>query len=361
VVAWVTGTCAKIFPSSIQFGHAGARADGERETAVAKNAALREAGAIVPESFDGFDKAIRDTFNTLVNKGLVQRCRDSIAPRTPMGYEQAVAQGVVRRKTNFTSTISDDRGDEPLYCGVPLSQIVERGMGLGDVIGLLWFKKKLPPYAAKFVELVLVLVADHGPAVSGAHNTIVAARAGKDLMSSVAAGMLTIGPRFGGAISGAAKMFKYGVDNNLSPEGFIRKYKLEGKNIQGIGHRVKSIRNPDKRVELIKEYARKHFPRTRHMNFALAVEELTSKKKDNLIFNVDGAIGVLFLDLMDCLGFTAKEIDDVVQDGGLDGLFVIGRSIGLVGHFFDQKRLQEGLYRHPWDDILYSLPSESDL
>jgi hypothetical protein len=49
---------------------------------------------------------------------------------------------------------------------------------VGGVISLLWFKRKLPPYACKFIEMCLVLTADHGPAVSGAHNTIVAARAG---------------------------------------------------------------------------------------------------------------------------------------------------------------------------------------
>jgi ATP citrate (pro-S)-lyase len=51
-------------------------------------------------------------------------------------------------------------------------------LGVGGVISLLWFKRKLPPYACKFIEMCLVLTADHGPAVSGAHNTIVAARAG---------------------------------------------------------------------------------------------------------------------------------------------------------------------------------------
>lgn len=39
--------------------------------------------------------------------------------------------------------------------------------------------------------------------------------------------------------------------------------------------------------------------------------------------------------------------------GVLNGLFVLGRSIGLIGHFLDQKRLRTGLYRHPWDDFLY--------
>ncbi|CAF4863475.1 unnamed protein product, partial [Rotaria magnacalcarata] len=47
---------------------------------------------------------------------------------------------------------------------------------------------------------------------------------------------------------------------------------------------------------------------------------------------------------------------EFVDDGALNGLFVLGRSIGFIGHFLDQKRLRQGLYRHPWDDISYVLP-----
>ena len=53
-------------------------------------------------------------------------------------------------------------------------------------------QKRLPAYANKFIEICLMLTADHGPAVSGAHNTIVCARAGKDLISSLVSGLLTI-------------------------------------------------------------------------------------------------------------------------------------------------------------------------
>jgi ATP citrate (pro-S)-lyase len=35
---------------------------------------------------------------------------------------------------------------------------------------------------------------------------------------------------------------------------------------------------------------------------------------------------------------------------------VLGRSIGLIAHYLDQKRLRTSLYRHPWDDITYMLP-----
>ena len=30
--------------------------------------------------------------------------------------------------------------------------------------------------------------------------------------------------------------------------------------------------------------------------------------------------------------------------------------IFIIGHFLDQKRLKQGLYRHPWDDISYVMP-----
>ena len=81
------------------------------------------------------------------------------------------------------------------------------GATAGGVISLLWFGRRLPKWGCKFLEMTLMLTADHGPAVSGAHNTIVTARAGKDLISALCSGLLTIGPRFGGAIDGAATQF----------------------------------------------------------------------------------------------------------------------------------------------------------
>lgn len=43
----------------VQFGHAGACANQASETAVAKNQALRDAGAFVPKSFDELGDVIR--------------------------------------------------------------------------------------------------------------------------------------------------------------------------------------------------------------------------------------------------------------------------------------------------------------
>lgn len=43
----------------VQFGHAGACANQASETAVAKNQALRDAGAYVPKSFDELGDVIK--------------------------------------------------------------------------------------------------------------------------------------------------------------------------------------------------------------------------------------------------------------------------------------------------------------
>jgi ATP citrate (pro-S)-lyase len=205
--------------------------------------------------------------------------------------------------------------------------------------------------------MAIMVTADHGPAVSGAHNTIVASRAGKDLISSLVSGMLTIGPRFGGAIDGAAQMFSEALDAGKTPKQFVNDMKVKGVNIQGIGHLVKSIHNPDMRVTIIKNYAKKNFKKTPILDYALEVEKITTSKRDNLILNVDGCIGVCFADMLRN-EMPKEEADEYIKMGALNGLFVLGRSIGLIGHYLDQKRLKQGLYRHPWDDIAYMLPEK---
>ena len=353
LVIWVTGTCAKVFPTSVQFGHAGAKADSGLETADAKNAALREAGAIVPDSFDDYGDKIRETFDKLVAAGQLERLEETTPPILPIDYDVAVKRGLVRKPTNFISTICDDRGEEPIYNNVPITQVLEQEIGIGGVIGLLWFKRDLPEFARRFIELCIMLIADHGPAVSGAHNAIVAARAGKDLMSSLASGLLTIGPRFGGAIDDTARYFKDAFDRGLTPQQFVDEMKAKGMLIPGIGHRVKSVQNPDMRVILLKRFAREHFGRTDLLDFALEVEKITTAKRNNLILNVDGCIGICFVDMLQSCDYDEQDIQQIVDLGYLNGIFVLGRSIGMIGHYLDQKRLKESLYRHPWDDILY--------
>ncbi len=353
IIAWCIGTIAKYFSSGVQFGHAGASANAERETAEAKNAAMREAGIHVPASFNDLPQMIHQVYTDLKKEGVIQEIEEPEVREIPK----------VRKPKNFICTISDDRGEEATYAGYPISSVAtpDTGKSIGDVISLLWFKKVYPKWATDFIETVIKTVADHGPAVSGAHNAKVTARAGKSVVESLVTGLLTIGPRFGGAIDGAAKYFKYANDNNMTPQEFLAYMKKEGIPIPGIGHRIKSVRNPDKRVEGLKKYAAENFPSTSLLDYALEVEKLTTSKKDNLILNVDGTIGILMVDMWRALGYSEKEIDEFIESGTLNSFFILGRTIGFIGHVLDEKRLAMPMYRHPWDDILYDVPKAEEI
>lgn len=97
--------------------------------------------------------------------------------------------------------------------------------------------------------------------------------------------------------------------------------------------------------------------------------------------NVDGCIAVSFVDLLrDSGAFTPEEAEEYTKIGTLNGLFVLGRSIGFIGHhlgvlvvllllyaadcwsfFSDQKRLKAPLYRHPGIiSVILSSPYDAD-
>lgn len=140
VVAWCIGTCAKVFPFEVQFGHAGALANSEAQTADAKNNALRDAGAIVPANFNDFARQIKKTYDSLVETGAIVPTPDGPTPSLPMDFAWARSLGLVRKPAAFVSSISDDRGEELLYAGVPISKVFEEDLGIGGVLSLLWFR-----------------------------------------------------------------------------------------------------------------------------------------------------------------------------------------------------------------------------
>jgi len=353
IIAWCIGTIAKYYDSGVQFGHAGASANADSETAEYKNNAMKEAGIHVPNSFNDLPEIINGVYKELHAEGIIKDIPEPLMNTVPK----------MRRSKEFICTISDDRGEECTYAGFPISSVAtpDTGKGIGDVISLLWFKKQYPKWATEFIETVIKTVADHGPAVSGAHNAKVTARAGKSVVESLVTGLLTIGPRFGGAIDGAAKYFKYADDNNLDPKAFLKYMKGEGVPIPGIGHRIKSLKNPDLRVTGLMNFAAEHFPATPLLDYAKTVEALTTSKKENLILNVDGTIGILMVDMWRALGYNEDEINEFIESGTLNAFFIVGRSIGFIGHVLDEKRLAMPMYRHPMDDILYDVQQAQEI
>lgn len=334
VVVHILGGGAKNV--EIQFGHAGAMANSDVESVEYKNQILEKAGAVVVKDFANLKKALKEEASKLE----INTIEDVTPNRNlPDNFKNLLRTKKVRHTPEILSSFDYN-----------YSQGAKQTMG--KILFELWFRRKADKTVGDFMDLVLKTLIDHGPEVSGAINTIITSRAGKDMVSSLASGLLTIGPRFGGAINEAGKNFYRCLEENISPENFVKEMKDKNVYIPGIGHRVKSKTNPDDRVEMFKKYAKKNFISRKFLDFSLNVEKITTAKKDNLILNVDGVVAAIMLDIFTGLKMTNAEILQILNAEGLNALFIYARSAGFIAHYLDQKYLDQPLYRHPEWDVL---------
>lgn len=224
------------------------------------------------------------------------------------------------------TSVFDDRDGVEKYKGVPVEELLNGS--IEEIVWLLWTGKRPAKTQAELAKKIIILTADHGPAVAGAYATILATSAGLNLPQAVAAGIQMIGPRFGGAASNAASHF---VKKVRPTSGYV---------YPGFGHKVFSRSKPDYRVAELIKFARGPLAKTENLDFALEIEKDLLKKNEKLILNIDGAIGAILLDF----GFPIE---------GIDGFFVLARTIGLIAHYIDQKQRGTGLIRFPEELVLH--------
>jgi ATP citrate (pro-S)-lyase len=333
VLAYIAGVIGENFDTPVQFGHAKALAGNQSETASAKRAALQAAGAGVSGSMADFARAIGELPKKAVQSKPMQPLDD-------------------RHKSLFSSTISREGPDGYEFVGRPLQAWAKDGDIAAQITAALLGKRPSSEITTDFMRTVFLLSVDHGPQVSGALNTIVTARAGKGVVDSLAAGLLTIGPRFGGAVSDAAREWFDGVNQKKSPAEHVESYAKAKKYIGGIGHKKYRLGLPDPRTEVLATFADR-LSRHRYFDYAKAIEAITTTKKGNLILNVDGHIAALMLDILaEAEQYDTEELDKLITADFFNALFVIPRTIGFVAQYLDQKRLDEGLFRLPDDDVL---------
>ncbi len=329
VVAYIAGSVAELFDAPPQFGHAKAIAKTHDESAKAKAAALMAAGVKVGETYAKFAEFVQKLPN------ITEQPKSQIKDTALAGRHPAL----------IASTVSRDRAGQVDILGTPQLDLATSRSFAAIVAAMLLGRPSVSPQLEAFVDLTLKLLVDNGPYVSGAVNTITAARAGKDLVSALAAGLLTIGPRFGGAINQAAATWLAGVVENTTPAQLVEKSAAAKRKLAGIGHRKYRIDMPDPRVEPIISHALA-LPSHPYTDYALAVQDLTSGKKGNLILNVDGAMAAVLLDLLSTAeNYSAQDLKDLVDTEFFNSLFVLSRSVGFMAHYFDQRRLDEGLLR----------------
>lgn len=256
-----------------------------------------------------------------------------------------------RTHSLFTSTISGDVNGEPTILGQNLTKVAT-SQSFAWIVGSLWLGRPLKSKKTESViNQALRLLVDHGPYVSGAVNTMISARAGKDLVSSLVSGLLTIGPRFGGAVNGAARIWFDSVISNTSPTDLVESFAKRKEYLPGIGHKKYRLDSPDPRVPVLLDLVG-DMPHP-HLDFARSVEVVTTGKKPNLILNVDGALAAILLDLLvHEEKLESDEIKTLIDAEFFNAIFVLSRTVGFIGHYLDQKRLGEPLFRLPDDQVL---------
>ncbi len=332
IICYIAGSIADMFETPPQFGHAKALAQTQEETALGKRTILREAGADTANSYTEFINFIKQIPD---------------AEESSQNFTEELHALKLRQKSLITSTVSIDKEGQPQLLQEDLLSFAKNNSYAGVVASMFLGKKTTSKELVEFIDFILKLLADHGPYVSGAMNTIITARAGRDLVSSLAAGLLTIGPRFGGAINQAAGNWINGVITGEKPSAFVEDFASRKKYISGIGHKKYRVDFPDPRVAEIKKFT-KTLDRKRFTTFAFAVEKITAAKKGNLILNVDGAIAAILLDILsEKENFDDQELQRLVDTEFFNALFVLSRSVGFISHYLDQKRLDEGLFRLP--------------
>jgi citrate synthase len=331
VICYIAGTVSELFETPPQFGHAKAMAKSKGESAREKRDALKKAGALVAESFSEFV-----TFISKIKVAQEEERAD---------YAEKISDIKDRKHALITSSVShDEHGDVKILHEDLLNFAAKHSIAY-NVASLFLGKHIKSKELEEFVELVLKLAVDHGPYVSGAVNTIITARAGKDLVSSLAAGLLTIGPRFGGAINQAAANWLQGIHAGKSAYEFVEDFASKKIYIPGIGHRKYRVDFPDPRVGALLNHA-DSLTNKRFTEFALDVQKVTTAKKGNLILNVDGAIAAVLLDILsEKEGYTDEELHQLTEIEFFNALFVYSRAAGFIAHFLDQKRLDEGMFR----------------
>lgn len=118
-----------------------------------------------------------------------------------------------------------------------------------------------------------------------------------------------------------------GADEGADAADYVKRMRQQNKLIMGIGHRIKSLSNPDMRVTIIKEYALKHFKNNKVLDFAMAVEQVQFISGLREYIHPSDVI-IVFIDEITCL-FSWRHICALWLVLG-DVAYLYGVSFGLA-------------------------------
>ncbi len=233
----------------------------------------------------------------------------------------------------YKTKISKIEHQDVTIRGEKLSSLVKTGK-FTDSIFLLLSGRKPNNQESVLFEKILTAVIDHGMGTTSSLSSRFVASGGNSLNVGVGAGVLSIGNYHGGAIENAMKFFyemKEASDKEVKSK--IKEMLENKKTIYGFGHKIYKTGDPRVAV-MIKEMKESSF-----LRFKDLIESTIQETKGKQIpINIDGLIAIILCDF----GF-----DPLLGKG----IFIIGRTPGLVAQTYEELKEEKPVRRLDEDQI----------
>lgn len=228
--------------------------------------------------------------------------------------------------------------------GNPISKLIAEA----DFISTLYLSivgRKPSAQEAKILNAVLVSGIELGLGPATAFVPRVVASSGADMLSALAATILTAGPLHAGAVTGAMRLFSLvaadpdAIEQAVDAE--VAKMLKNKQRISGFGHAAYTGKDP-RAVALFKLARQDAKIDVLYMDIARQVEHAIEQQSGRLrILNIDGAIAALLLSI------------GIPAEAG-NALFAVSRVAGSIAHILEEQAQNGGVRRVRPQDIEYA-------
>jgi citryl-CoA lyase len=202
-------------------------------------------------------------------------------------------------------------GEDAVIRGEKLEEVMD--MDFAEAIWLLLKGEKPTKEESEIFNTILSSSIDHGVGNPSTVSARTVQSGGNDMNTSVAAGIMALGDKHGGAIQECMEI----LQSEKSAEEIVEEYLENGEKIPGLGHKVYDDEDP--RAEKMLEKADELGLSGKHVEKMKEIQQVFAEKKVSLVMNVDGGIAAVMSDL----GWE-PELGK--------GFFIIARTPGLVAH-----------------------------
>ncbi|MCK9908794.1 citryl-CoA lyase [Microbacteriaceae bacterium K1510] len=203
-----------------------------------------------------------------------------------------------------------------------------------EVFALLLTGSLPSPQQTRLIDAVLLTLMEHGLTPQAIAARMIARCEPEAMQAAIAAGLLGIGSRFGGAMSATSilltEIIAAGDKGREAAQAIIARHRTVKKSIAGFGH--PQHRPDDPRSQRLFQIAREGGIAGKYVDaIHLLSEEIDKAFGRHLTINTTGAIAAVLGDLG-------------VPDDIMRGFAVVSRSAGLVAHLKEESEQQVAAY-----------------